>query len=209
MTGIVQVVGTGPGNPAYITPLALQTIRSAEVLVGGGRLLDTFAEREQIQVIIKQDLAGIVSYLQKERFNKKIVVLVSGDTGIFSFADYLLKNMDREVLEFIPGVSSLQLMFARLKRSWVEAQILSMHGRCMDLAAEVVRHYPLTALLTGTPWSPQKIASHLLSQDLPDLMVAVGKDLSYTEERIEFFTLKALACESRDFNNSIMVIFNE
>ncbi len=209
MTGIIRVVGTGPGNPAYITPLALQTIQDAEVLVGGERLLDIFAQRKHARVIINRDLAGIVSYLEKERFNNRIVVLVSGDTGIFSFADYLLKHMDKEVLEFIPGVSSLQLMFARLKRPWVEAQILSMHGRCMDMGAEVIRHSPLTALLTGTPWTPQKIASHLLAKDLPDFKVAIGKDLSYDEETVEYLSLKSLACDNRDLSNSIMVIFNE
>lgn len=206
---IVTVVGTGPGDPLYISPLACQAIEKAEVIVGAPRLLQQLAAPHQVQVPMDKDLPGLVELIEGKRCQQKIVVLVSGDTGVYSLADYLGKHMDNNVLEFIPGISSIQVMLARLKRPWQEARILSMHGRnCADLA-EVINNSPLTAILTGTPWTPQAIAQYLLQEGLPDLQLVLGQDLTYPWEKIVFCSLQELCRDSRDYKNTVMVIFNE
>ncbi|HZK86808.1 MAG TPA: cobalt-precorrin-5B (C(1))-methyltransferase CbiD [Syntrophomonas sp.] len=204
----IKVVGTGPGDPAYISPLALEAIRSAEVLIGARRLLDRFAEFGQEQIAVDRDLASVLVHIEAKRRDHRVVVLVSGDTGIFSLADYLVKHMDHEVFTFIPGISSLQVMFARLKRPWQEAQILSMHGRSHEGLAGLIKSAPLTALFTGVPWTPPVIAQYLLAQGLPDLQVALGKDLSYPEEKLVYCSLQALSSDTDDYINTVMVIFN-
>lgn len=206
---VVKVVGTGPGDPGYISPLALEIISQAEILIGARRLLDCFAQPDQIQVLVDKDLTALVAYIEQERQKRQIVVLVSGDTGLFSLADYLIKHMDHEVVEFIPGISSVQLMFARLKRPWQEAQILSMHGRSHDNLAEQIELAPLTALLTGTPWTPQVIAQYLLEQGVADRKIALGKDLSYPQEKLIYSSLMELCRDEYNYKNTVMVIFNE
>lgn len=209
MAGIVKVVGTGPGHESYITPIGLAAIKQAEVLVGGQRLLDAFACKGQEQFPVDNDLKKIIQYINEKRHTKNVVVLVSGDTGIYSLANYLVKNMDKDILEFIPGISSVQLMFARIKKPWNEAQILSMHGRSLDAAVEVVKQSQVTALLTGSPWTPQKIAGFLISEGVPDIKVIVGKDLSYPWEVLIHTTLQDLAKDKEDYSNSVMVIIND
>jgi cobalt-precorrin-7 (C5)-methyltransferase len=205
----VRVVGTGPGSEKYITPIALEAIRDAGILVGGQRLLDTFGHDYQEKFPIKNNLTTVIKYIKEKMQFEKIVVLVSGDTGIFSFANYLLKHIDSEDLEFIPGISSLQIMFARLKKPWNEAQILSLHGRSLDILPTIVKESPITALLTGNPWTPQKIARFLLDNQITGLKVAIGKDLSYPHEKIVHTTLDLLFEDKQDYTNSVMVIFNE
>lgn len=209
MENKVIVVGTGPGDGRYITPIALEIIADAEVLVGGQRLLDTFAKKKQIQFPIGKDLKTVINFINTQRESKRVVVLVSGDTGIFSFANYLLKYIDNNLLEFIPGISSVQLMFARLKRPWNEALLLSMHGRKIDTLPAQVKGANITALLTGEPWTPQEIARYLLENNIGDLRTAIGKDLSYANEKIVYSSLRMLAEDENDYSNTVMVIFNE
>jgi len=209
LAGLVKVVGTGPGHESYLTPIGLETIKQAEVLVGGQRLLDTFVSQGQEQFPVDKELKKAIEYINEHRHSKRIVVLVSGDTGIYSLANYLTKHIPANDLEFVPGISSIQLMFARIKKPWNEAQILSMHGRSLDLAVEGVEKAQITAMLTGSPWTPQKIADYLLAKGAADMQVIVGKDLSYPWEKLVYTTLKALSKDEEDYSNSVMVILNE
>ena len=205
----IKVIGTGPGSGRYITPIALEAIAGADILVGGQRLLDVFAGEGQIQFPLGRDLQQALAFINEHRENKRVAVLVSGDTGIYSFADYLSRHMDNDFLEFIPGISSVQLMFARLKKSWHDALILSMHGRKADGLAEQIKDAPVTALLTGEPWTPRRIAQYLLENNINDLTTAIGQNLSYDDERIIFTSLQKIAEDNNNYDNSIMVIFNE
>ena len=209
MAGLVKVVGTGPGHESYLTPIGLETIKQAEVLVGGQRLLDTFAFKGQEQFPVDKDLEKVIEFINKNRYSKRIVVLVSGDTGIYSMANYLTKRIPINDLDFVPGISSIQLIFAKIKKPWNEAQILSMHGRSLGLVAEAVQHSKITAFLTGSPWTPQRIAEHLLTEETRDMQVIVGKDLSYPWEKLIYTTLQALSRDEQDYSNSVMVIVNE
>jgi len=147
--------------------------------------------------------------MRAQRKQRRVVVLVSGDTGIFSLANYLIKHIGEEDMEFIPGISSVQVMFARLKRPWNEASILSTHGRCPDQLPAVIRRSRMTVLLTGVPWTPQEIARYLRENDIPDLSIALGKNLSYPEEQIIYSSLAQLLNDNADYSNTVMVIFNE
>ena len=209
MADKVVVVGTGPGDARYISPIALEAIKRAEVLVGGQRLLDVFASPQQQQYPIEQNLSQLIRFIQGQRELRRVVVMVSGDTGIFSLANYLLKHIGGEQLEFIPGISSIQVMFARIKRPWNEASILSAHGRFSDSLLAVIKSSRITALFTGEPWTPQAIARYLRQEELPDLAVALGKNLSYPDEQIIYSSLESLLDDSADYSNTVMVIFNE
>ena len=61
-----------------------------------------------------------------------IVVLASGDPGLYGIADYLIRNLGRDTVEIIPNVSAMQWAFAKAKLSWNDARIVSSHGREMD-----------------------------------------------------------------------------
>ncbi|MCF8010832.1 MAG: precorrin-6y C5,15-methyltransferase (decarboxylating) subunit CbiE [Clostridiales bacterium] len=200
------VVGTGPGHPAYLTGLGKEKISGAEVLIGGKRLLDTFAGPEQEKYIVDRDLAGVVNYIKNNYKSKKLVVLVSGDTGIYSLAAYLAKKLPLEIMEFVPGVSSVQLMFARLKKPWQDASVISLHGRAPEGVDQLVESGNTVAVLTGSEYSPSRVAEYLLNKGCRDRPVAVGKNLSYAGEELLFISLQKLAEGNDDTSPSVMVI---
>lgn len=205
----VVVVGTGPGNPAYCTPAAREAIQNAELLVGGRRLLQVFARDDQQQLPVGKDLQGLLQQIEQRRHLERIVVMVSGDTGLYSLASYLASNMNNDDLTFIPGVSSVQYMFAKLKRPWQEVQILSAHGRYPSHLAELVKGGRLTALLTGYPWTPARVAGCLLEDGVGNLPVVLGVALSYTDEQLIHTGLQSLSTDHNPYENAVMVIFNE
>lgn len=207
----VVVIGTGPGTEEYMTPIGREAISQADLVVGGKRLLDTFAMSHQEQWVIGADLQDITHRIAEQYQVRNIAVLVSGDTGVFSFADYLARHIDQEALQFIPGISSVQVMFARLQKSWVNAQILSVHGREAGVVADVVANSPITAIVTGRPWFPAKLAAHILTvhPQLERCAVSVGVDLGYQYEKLIHTVLGELATSEEHLENSVMVIMHE
>ena len=63
---------------------------------------------------------------------RRVAVLVSGDPGLYSLAQNVVRRFGREHCEVVPAVSSVQVAFARLGLDWADARILSAHGRTPD-----------------------------------------------------------------------------
>lgn len=209
METTVKIVGIGPGDGRYLTPLAAELIKQAQVLVGGRRQLEQLAAPHQERFTISANLAAVLQYIEAQRRQKSVVVMASGDPGLFSIATYLAERMDKDCLEIIPGISSVQVMFARLKLPWHDVRIMSLHGRSGDELDNWFQLPGTICLLTGGEWTPRHIARHLRQAGRPDWQVAIGAHLSYPEEQIILTSLTELAEESRDYTNCLMVIFHE
>jgi precorrin-6y C5,15-methyltransferase (decarboxylating) CbiE subunit len=63
------------------------------------------------------------------RSGLKLAVLVSGDPGLYSLAERLLRRFGRENCRVTPAVSSVQAAFALLGLSWENVRVESAHGR--------------------------------------------------------------------------------
>lgn len=208
MEPYVKVVGIGPGDPRYLTPAAREAIEQAQVLVGGRRQLETFARPDQEQYVIENNLVQVSAYI-KSKAGQRLVVLASGDPGLFSIGSYLARELGPHSLDIIPGISSVQLMFARLRLPWQDATILSAHGRGPEKLEALLSMPGLSAVLTGGDHTPQALAAYLLDKGMNNVRVAVGHALSLPEECLVDTNLKELARDTSDYSNSVMVIFNE
>ena len=209
MAPAVKVVGVGPGSRDYITNAALNAVQEAQALVGGRRLLQEFASPQQDQYELRGEMSAALDYIRVQMAEKQVAVLVSGDTGIFSFSAYLRRHLSASELEFIPGISSFQLLFARIQKSWAGAVFFNVHGRMPDYLSQAVQEEEISVLFTGGKWSPPAIAGHLLEAGVADLPAVVGKDLGYIDEEILWTDLASLAVSNKSWNNSLLVIFNE
>ncbi|MHB1127817.1 MAG: precorrin-6y C5,15-methyltransferase (decarboxylating) subunit CbiE [Bacillota bacterium] len=205
----VKVIGIGPGALEYLIPLASTAIKEAEVLVGGPRALEAFGGRGKDQFRITADLESVVHFIKASCAEKKVAVLVSGDPGMFSMLDFLKKHFSPDELEVIPGISPVQLMFARLGRPWYDARVLSVHGRPVEYILGHVKEGGTIALLTDQRMTASRVARCLLENGVPDRRTAVGENLSYPEERIFVSTLKIIADREGIGANSVVVIMDE
>ena len=88
MTNTPYIIGIGPGQSDYIYPLAAQLIAQAEVLIGGRRNLAELAQPGQETLVIDRGLAAVAEYIGQNWQSRRLVVLASGDTSLFSVRAY-------------------------------------------------------------------------------------------------------------------------
>ncbi len=152
----IAIVGCGPGALDYVTPLALRLIEGAEVLVGASRLLDMFPASRAQRIVVGPDIPQALERMASEVGQRKVVVLVSGDPGICSLAQPVIKRFGIEACGVVPGISSVQVAFARLGVDWTGARLISAHRRAPDLDASALAGEAKIAVLAGNaatmPW---------------------------------------------------------
>jgi len=191
----VTIVGCGPGAKKYLTGYAMQQIIHAEVLIGSRRLLSLFPDADADTYVLSNNykllITRIVSLNKKK---KKVVVLVSGDPGFFSYSKLIVDKLGAEKCEVIPGISSVQLAFAKIGRTWNDAYFMSLHGRSGKLAAVVKRisDNDKVAVLTDSANNVKLIAKKLLENGVKERKIFVCENLSLEKERIREFDVSSI-----------------
>lgn len=173
---MIKVVGMGPGNIKYLTMEAICAIKAADRVIAFGRISNT-AKILVNHVIEVNRVQEIIENLDN---NLTTAILASGDPGFFGIMDYLIKK-DIVIDEVIPGISSFQYMMTKLKKSWQDATLISLHGR--DEKLEEVIKSRLCVILTDSKNTPNFISKKLYSLGVSG-KIYTGYNLSYDEEVI-------------------------
>jgi cobalt-precorrin-7 (C5)-methyltransferase len=173
---MIKVVGMGPGSIRYITMEATDAIKKADKVIAFGRISKTAEQvRADIQTIERVD--QIVELLDTKG---NIAILASGDPCFFGILDFLQRKAV-EIDEVIPGISSLQYMMAKLKKSWQDSALISFHGR--ECSIEEIKKSKTAIVLTDSKYTPNYISNYLYDLGLRGKMFA-GFNLSYEDELI-------------------------
>ncbi len=199
----VTIVGCGPGSKKYLTGYAIHQISNAEILIGSRRLLALFPEADAETYILSNNYKLLISRIATLSKKKKVVVLVSGDPGFFSYSKLIVDKIGIEKCEVIPGISSVQLAFAKIGRTWNDACFMSLHGRSGKLAAVVkkIMENDKVAVLTDNANNVKLIAMKLLEIGLKERKIFVCENLSLEKERIrEFDVSSILKVRVKDLN---------
>jgi cobalt-precorrin-7 (C5)-methyltransferase len=202
----ITVVGIGPGSPDYLLPVAARAINAARIIVGSKRAIAAFAPTTAETYIIDRDIRGVLTYIRAQLSTDDVVVLVSGDPGFYSLLSALRQEFGAERLRVIPGISSVQLAFARIAELWQGAELISMHGR--TAADETLRYLPgkKLGILTDSQHNPSHIAQMLIAFGWPPAtQVWLCANLSYENEQI-FAVSLAEAVNTPGFDHSVMVV---
>ena len=202
----IVVAGIGPGNPDFVLPAARAAIESAEVLVGGSRALADFARQGQETMTIRGDIAAVLAFIREKLQKTHVVVMVSGDPGYYSLLDALRREFPPQTLVVIPGVSSLQVAFARLALPWHEARFASFHGREPQAEEIVYREGAMLGLLTDRTNNSRTIPPRLIELGWPpESELHICSRLSYEDEQILHTTL-AEASLVPEISHGILVV---
>ncbi len=157
----ILIVGCGPGSPEFVTPMAVAACRRADVLLGAKRILDLFEDTGEERIDFTTDIKAAIKDVETRRTNQTVAVLVSGDPGLYSLGSIMVKHFGREACTIIPGISSVQLAFARIGLDWADACILSAHHKKPQQKFEVCRVPDKIAMLSGKAESLQWISALL------------------------------------------------
>ena len=203
----VNIVGIGPGNPDLLTGEARQAIAASNILLGDKRMLSAFADSNKtVYDTIKTSAIAEVA-AKADPAKDVLAVLVSGDVGFFSLAKTISGKLpDCECVRYC-GISSLVYFASKLQLSWDDAKIVSMHGRDQNLVAAVAQNKKVFSL-TGGDHSPQALCKQLCEHGLGQVLVYVGENLSYPEEKITQGTAEEISALSFP-SLSVMMLLND
>lgn len=205
----VYVVGVGPGAPDLLTPAAWRIIRGAKVLVGGERVLKSIEggpDGERYFITRKwRELLPTVLARSRE---VPVVVLVSGDPGLFSFLGTLRRVCSDLPVTVVPGISAAALAFARLGIGYEDAAFISLHGRQENATAllDAVRRTAKVLVFTGPEYPPQQVGALLTVNGFGERQVHVFSNLSLPEEKSFMGKARELAVASTPFPNAVVVV---
>lgn len=178
----VVMAGIGMGSADTCTQGMLRAVAEAGCVIGARRMVasvDTAGKRV-CEAVLAKDIAQIVRTGPEQNY----VVLLSGDTGFYSGAKALLRELGEEAeCEVMPGIGSLSYFCARLQRPWEDVRAVSLHGRRCDLVREV-RDNPAVFSLLGGDTGAKEALTLLHEAGLGGLRAHIGEDLGYPEERI-------------------------
>ncbi len=168
----IQVVGIGLDGANSLTLEILEIVRSATVLLGSQRHLNSL---ESISKSAERWTLGNFSkafdQLRSHRKNHpeaRIVILASGDPLFFGIGRLLLESFPADQLIFHPQVSAIQLAFSRLKIPWQSATLISVHGRGEALLTRALKRGDAKiAVLTDPVLTPEAIAQIITALELP------------------------------------------
>ena len=187
----IVIVGCGPGSPDYLTAAAIRAVQEAEVLVGARRLLELFPAHPGERFLMEAHTEEVLTAIA-ERLDKKIAVLVTGDPGLASLAQPILKRFGRSRCRVIPGVSSLQAAFARLGLDWLGVRVIDAHGKDPSVPLKTLEGIDKIAVLGGRkeslPWLLQEISA--LGEDFN---LWACEDLTLETERIRELNYRTAA----------------
>lgn len=201
-----KIVGMGPGNPDYVLPAARKALDNAQMIIGGKRHLEPFADSGKHLVGVEGQLTKLPEIIRTHMEELPIVVAVSGDTGFFSLLSYLKKHFDADQFDVIPGISSLQYMYSQVGMVYQNSYIGSVHGRALDFSSLVLK-YESVGLLTDQTNTPAAIAANLLEAGIDDVKIYVGENLSYEDERITCYKPEVLG--KKEFSDLVVVILKK
>lgn len=178
----ITIIGCGPGARECVTLEALSAIHQAEVLIGTPRLLALFPDLTAPAVAVSGRRAEVCDAIEQHR-DRKLAVLVTGDPGLASLAAPIVERFGLAACRVIPGISAVQVAFARLGLSWEQVRILSAHASCPQYDPALMQHEKAIAVLSGDANSQAWIS--LLAAALgPQWQATIAQNLTLPDERI-------------------------
>lgn len=249
----ILLIGIGPGNSSWMNQESLHQLYDADVIIGANRMLEM--ARDILPADVQKKIEWYTFYLAKDIIpvaeaavgetsvatssTKRIVILFSGDTGVYSGATELYKKLaewrdkknslirNKILIKLYPGVSSISYFASVIGESYTDAAIESWHGKGHDEAypgmlAETVRRNAKTFLILSDGTDVRRLGNLLNGFGLEHCQIVLGTDLSYQTEQIYQMTVEeccqstfgkglfvALICNSKPRANQIYALSDE
>ncbi|MBQ6529509.1 MAG: precorrin-6y C5,15-methyltransferase (decarboxylating) subunit CbiE, partial [Clostridia bacterium] len=193
----ISIVGIGIGDAKYLTQAARDKIDNADIIIGAKRVTEPFSDGKK--VYFEYEAKKIADILRDAEY-ENAAVLFSGDASFYSGAKRLVEIFPEA--EISPGISSVSYFCSKIRQSYDDMNIISLHGRKCNIVSEVRRNKKTFALLGENP------CKKLCEYGLGTVKVWIGENLSYENETVREGTAEDF-CDTNLSPLSVMVIKNE
>lgn len=202
----ITLLGIGMGSREMLTVQGKNSLDQADLLIGARRMVDSVRRPDQ-DVFIEYRSQEIKDYIDSHPEYDNIVIVLSGDVGFYSGAKKLLdvlqqnklsqnsfgsetagqsssvQNTVKPEIQVQCGISSVVYFMSKIGLSWDDAKIVSAHGRRCNLISYIHNEKKVFAIL-GTSDGVAVLASKLVNYGMSDVLLYVGENLSYDNEKI-------------------------
>jgi cobalt-precorrin 5A hydrolase / precorrin-3B C17-methyltransferase len=226
--GKLTVIGTGPGSKQWMSPEVRDTIRAATDLVGYQTYIDLIGDLAVGKVCHASDnrveLDRSRLALDLAAMGKNVVVVSSGDPGIYAMASAVFEVLEREAkpewqsvdLQIAPGISAMQaaaaaigaplghdfcaISLSDLLKPWeiVERRIAAAAEADFAMAF----YNPVSSQRS---WQLAAAKEILLKFRAPTTPVILARNLGRTGQKVQVITLGDLTPESADMRTVILI----
>jgi precorrin-3B C17-methyltransferase len=226
MTGLLTVVGLGPGDPRYLTPAASEALASATDLVGYGPYVDRAPERpgqrrHPSDNRVELDRARFALDLAAK--GARVAVVSGGDPGVFAMAAAVFEAVDsgdpawRSLdIRVEPGITAMLAAAARIGaplggdfcamslsdnlKPW---EIVEARLRAALTADFVVALY--NPISSARPWqlgAALKIVAKTRGRDTP---IILARAVMRPDERIGILPLSETEASMADMSTVVII----
>jgi cobalt-precorrin-7 (C5)-methyltransferase len=197
---MIYVVGIGPGDKKYLTLNAIETVESSDIVAGSGRALELFNIEEHKKYILTKNLIEELKNLVMNNKDKNIAILSTGDPCFSGLLKTVLKYgiAKKEDIQVVSGISSIQVVASKLKISWEDYHILTLHGKEENrkILLDLIKNNEKVIFL---PSNLKEDVKYLIDNGIsPNKKIIVCENLTYKNERIINDELKNII--SMDFS---------
>ncbi len=199
----LYIIGAGPGGETLLTREAVNALDACDAVIGAGPVTKTLNTKKPVY---NEFLPGKVrAILDQNASIRKAAIVMRGDAGFYSGAKKMISEFIDADVEVIPGISSVEAFAAKLKTSWDDAALISLHGRGGNIV-RTVQSNKKTFALTGGENTVRAICLKLCGYGLNDLRVTVGERLTLPDEKITSGTAESIS--GQDFD-ALSIIYIE
>jgi cobalt-precorrin 5A hydrolase / precorrin-3B C17-methyltransferase len=226
--GKLTVIGTGPGSKQWMSPQVRDTILAATDLVGYHTYLNLVKD-----LSVGKECHGSDNRVELDRSRlaldlaasgKNVVVISSGDPGIFAMAAAVLEVLDKEAkpewqtidLQINPGISAMQaaaaaigaplghdfcaISLSDILKPWeIVAERISLAAKA-DFA--IAFYNPISSQRTWQLTAAKEILMETRSGTTP---VILARNLGRSGQQVKVITLAELTPASADMRTVILI----
>jgi cobalt-precorrin 5A hydrolase/precorrin-3B C17-methyltransferase len=226
--GRLTVVGLGPGDPTMMIPAARQAIDGADDIVGYDTYVKMAGRVRADQVVHasdnREELWRARQAFELAASGRSVVVVSSGDPGVFAMAAAVLEALDgamdpswHEVeLVILPGVSAALAAAAKIGaplghdfclislsdnlKPWSVITDRLMHAAAADFA--MAFYNPISK---ARPWQLGEAIEILRRYRAPQTPIVLGRDIGRPAESLRVTSLGDLTPDQVDMRTVVIV----
>jgi len=226
MTGLLTVVGLGPGDPRFLTPAASEALATATDLVGYGPYVDRVPERpgqrrHASDNRVELDRARFAVDLAAK--GARVAVISGGDPGVFAMAAAVFEAVDngdpawRSLnIRVEPGITAMLAAAARvgaplggdfcamsLSDNLKPWEVVETRLRAALTADFVVALY--NPISSARPWQLGAAFKIVAETRGPDTPIIIARAVMRPDERIRIVPLSEVEASMADMSTIVII----
>ncbi|BAN46373.1 precorrin-3B C(17)-methyltransferase [Metapseudomonas resinovorans] len=226
--GRLTVIGLGPGAAEFMVPAARQALDEAQDLLGYETYIRMAGPLRPDQVAHctdnREELQRARHAFELAASGRRVVVVSSGDPGVFAMAAAVLEALDdardpewlRVELQVFPGVSAALATAAKAGaplghdfcllslsdnlKPWDVIEKRLDHAGAADLA--MAFYNPISR---SRPWQLGRALEIVRRHRAPETLVVLGRDIGRPAERLSITSLGELTPEQVDMRTLVII----